>query len=195
MTSLIPSADVDVICAQIEATPGIERLRALVGQDVDLEPEMIAAILHEASRFADAWLAPLNSVTDRDGCRIEGGRVRTAPGHAAAWAAYAKAGWLGLDQPAAVGGQDLPITVLAACTELFDRACIAFGMLPTGSRAAARLIAAHADETTRAEWLPRLTSGEWAATICISEPDAGSDVGRIRTLATPTADVGAGVGL
>ena len=63
-------------------------------------------------------------------------------------------------------------------------------MLPTGCRAAARLIGAHADEALKAEWLPRLTSGAWTATICISEPDAGSDVGRIRTLATPTPDGG-----
>ena len=165
MSSLIPAADVDIICTQIEATPGIERLRALLGGDMDLGPEMVAAILHEASKFADAWLSPLNSVADRDGCRIEGGRVRTAPGHVEAWKAYAEAGWLGLDQPAAFGGQDLPITLLAACTELFDRACIAFGMLPTGSRAAARLIAAHADAALQARWLPKLVSGEWSATI------------------------------
>ena len=188
VSSLIPSADVEVICAQIEATPGVGRLRALLGQDMDIGPDMVAAVLHEASRFADAWLAPLNSVVDRVGCRVEAGRVRTAPAHVEAWKVYAEAGWLGLDQPVAAGGQGLPITVLTACQELFDRACIAFGMLPTASRAAARLIAAHADQALQAEWLPRLVSGEWGATICISEPDAGSDVGRIRTLATPIGD-------
>jgi len=79
---------------------------------------------------------------------------------------------------------------LAACTEIFDRGSVAFGMLPTGLRAACRLLAAHADEAIKAEWLPRLVSGEWVATICISEPEAGSDAGRIRTLAEPDGQDG-----
>jgi alkylation response protein AidB-like acyl-CoA dehydrogenase len=187
MTSPVPPADVASACAGIEAAPGMDRLRALLGEDVDAGPELIAAVLEEASRFADGWLAPLNPVADRQGCRLEDGRVRTAPGHAEAWKAFAEAGWLGVDQPLDHGGQALPAVVLAACQEIFDRACIAFGMAPTANRAAARLIAAHAAPALRDEWLPKLVSGEWAATICISEPDAGSDVGRIRTVASPDA--------
>ena len=173
--------------AQIECASGIDRLRELAGQET-AGPELAAAVLNEAARFSDDWLSPLNPIADRAGCRIENGRVRTPPGHPEAWAAFRDGGWLGLDQPAAFGGQDLPLFLLCASQEIFDRGSVAFGMLATSQRGAARLLAAHAEEAIKAEWLPRLISGEWGATICISEPDAGSDVGRIRTMATPTGD-------
>ena len=190
MSNLVPPADVDAIAAQIEAAPGLDRLRELLGAEADASPGTLRAVLEEASRFSAAWLAPLNPVMDRQGCRLEGGRVRTATGHAAAWNAYVDAGWPGIDQPPELGGAGLPLVALAACTEIFDRGSVAFGMAPTGLRAAARLIAAHADEAIKAEWLPKLVSGEWAATICISEADAGSDAGRIRTLAQPDGQGG-----
>ena len=184
-TSPLPAADTAELAAQVEAAPGLARLRALFGEPDAIGPDIVAAIVEEAAKFSQSWLGPLNPRADGEGCRLEGGRVRTATGHKAAWDAYLDAGWLGIDQPHDAGGQGLPIFVLAACQELFDRGWMAFGMLPTALRAAARLLAAHADEATKAEWLPKLVSGQWGATICISEPDAGSDVGRIRTLATP----------
>jgi alkylation response protein AidB-like acyl-CoA dehydrogenase len=135
-------------------------------------------------------LDPLNAVMDHHGCRLEGGRVKTAPGHAEAWAAFCEAGWQTLDKPADHGGQGLPLLVWAAVQELFDRGCVAFGMLPSSQGGGAKLLETHADEAMKAEWLPKLASGEWASTIVISEADAGSDVGRIRTLATPLDDGG-----
>ena len=190
MANLIPSADVASLCVQIEHTHGINRLRALLGPDIDAGADTVAAVLEEASRFNEARLSPAGEALDRFGCRLEGGRVRTAPGHSETWKAYLDAGWLGIDQPTAVGGQALPLFALAACQEIFDRSSVAFGMLPTAVRAAARLIDAHATDELKAEWLPKLVSGNWAATICISEPDAGSDAGRIRTLAEPQPDGG-----
>ena len=187
-TSLVPPVDTAVIRAQIEAADGVARLRALLEPTADVGPEISGAVVEEAAKFSEAWLSPFLSRSDVAGCRIEDGRVKTSPGHPEAWAAYLESGWLGIDQPAEYGGQELPQVLLAACQEIFDRGSVAFGMLPTAQRGAARLLAAHADEATRAEWLPRLVSGEWGATICISEPDAGSDVGRIRTLATPGED-------
>jgi alkylation response protein AidB-like acyl-CoA dehydrogenase len=125
---------------------------------------------------------------DHHGCRLQDGRVKTAPGHLEAWTAFCAAGWQTLDKPVDHGGQGLPLLVWAAVQELFDRGCVAFGMPPAQQMAAVRLLEAHADESIKAQWLGRLSSGEWAASICISEADAGSDVGRIRTLATPLAD-------
>ena len=98
MANQVPAADVASICAHIEATPGLERLRALASQ-VDAGPEIVAAILEEASKFNEVWLGPLGSRLDRFGCRLEEGRVRTASGHREAWRAYLEAGWLGIDQP------------------------------------------------------------------------------------------------
>jgi alkylation response protein AidB-like acyl-CoA dehydrogenase len=185
-----PAAAYDIapLVAQLRAAPGLERLCALAGDDG--LADMAEAILEEAAKFAQSVLAPLNPAMDQHGCRLEGGRVKTAPGHAEAWAAFCDAGWQTLDKPADHGGQGLPLVVWAAAQELFDRACVAFGMLPSSQGGASTLLQAHADPDIQAEWLPRLASGEWAATIVISEADAGSDVGRIRTLAMSTGDGG-----
>ncbi len=183
----IPAADTTIIAAQIAHAPDLERLRELL-PDADLAPETVSAILNAAAKVSDRVLTPLNRVLDREGCRVENGRVRTAPGHADAWSNFVAAGWPSLDLPSAIGGQDMTMVMAAACQEIFDRGSIAFGMLTTNLRASARLIAAHADEATRNEWLPKLTSGEWASTICISEPGAGSDAGRIRTRAVSNGD-------
>ena len=185
MRSAVPAVDTAVLTAQVEWAAGMARLRELAGQELDLGAEFVGAVLDEAARFSADALGPFNAAADEAGCRIEDGRVRTAPGHRQAWDDFRQAGWLGLDQPAEHGGQGLPQVLLAATQEVFDRGSVAFGMLPTALRGAARLIAAHADDATHAEWLDKLISGDWAATICISEPDAGSDVGRIRTTATP----------
>ena len=184
---MIPPIDTAAMRAHIELAAGMDRLRELLGPDAP-PPELLGAILDEAARFSDDWLTPFNRTADQSGCRLENGRVQTAAGHKEAWDAYREAGWIGIDQPASAGGQDLPLFMLVACQEIFDRGSVAFGMLSTSQRGAARLIAAHGDEDLKAEWLDKLVSGEWAATICISEPEAGSDVGRIRTLAVPSEE-------
>jgi alkylation response protein AidB-like acyl-CoA dehydrogenase len=167
-------------------------LALLLGHVVDgaadrPDPEVTGAILEEASRFAARHLARLAPVTDREGCRLEHGRVRTAPGHDAAWRAYAESGWAGLTAPEAAGGQALPMAVAAAVQEIMDAENPAFGMLAINARCATRLLARHGDDATRDSWMPELASGRWGATICISEPQAGSDVGRIRARADQDA--------
>jgi 3-(methylthio)propanoyl-CoA dehydrogenase len=182
MRALFPSADPALIAAHIALAYHGECIQPA------LELDTVAAILVEAARFADTVLAPLNDRMDAQGCGLSDGRVKTAPGHGDAWQAYVAAGWPTLDQPEVHGGQGLPLIVAAAVQEMFDRSCPAFGMLPVPQRAAAKLIAAYGGEATQAEWLPKLASGEWGATICISEVDAGSDAGRMRTMATPLGD-------
>ena len=183
-----PPADPALVAAQYEAAPGIERLRELKESFAAGSPETVLAILDEAARFADDHLIALNDLGDAQGCRIVDGRVHTPPGHREAWAAFVEGGWPTLDLPEAEGGQGLPTALAFAVQELLDRACPAFGMIPVPTRSAARLIAAFADEAIRVEWMPRLASGEWTASICISEVDAGSDVMRMRTRAEPTGD-------
>jgi alkylation response protein AidB-like acyl-CoA dehydrogenase len=177
------SYDTSTLIAQLRSAPGLERLVALLGDDS--LADTAEAILDEAARFAEEMLAPLNPAMDQNGCRLENGRVKTAPGHAEVWRAFCEAGWQTLDKPVDYGGQGLPLIVWAAAQELFDRACVAFGMLPSSQGGGCRVIEAHASEAIKAEWLPKLASGEWASTIVISEPGAGSDVGRIRTHAQP----------
>lgn len=175
--------DADLLAAQIEAAPGLERLRALSGAAARADADTVASVLREAARFCQDVLVPLNAQCDREGCKLIDGRVKLAPGHVDAWRAYVAAGWPTLDHPPELGGQGLPLILATAVQQCVDASCAAFGMLPVLQRSAARLIAAHGSPSLKEEWLLPLVTGEWAATICISESDAGSDVARLRTRA------------
>lgn len=166
--------------SMLGATPGWHRLKEL---RPDLDDATVASVLDEAARFAETVLAPLNAGGDRQGAQVLEGRVKTPPGFKEAFKRYGEAGWLGSSLSEKYGGQDLPLTIAAACGPLFERGCVALMMCAGSTRAAAHLLAEAADRDTAQEWVPRLAQGEWAGTICISEADAGSDVGRLRTKA------------
>jgi alkylation response protein AidB-like acyl-CoA dehydrogenase len=186
MRAPAPPIDIGPILAQIQAAPGVDRLPQLSADFAQADGQTVEAVLRDAARFCTDYLAPLNQIIDRQGCQLMDGRVRTAPGYAAAWAAYVEGGWPTLEHPVESGGQGLPLYLAAMVQQLLDSSCAAFGMLPVLQRSAARLVAAHASEAIRAEWLPHLVRGDWGASICISEAGAGSDAGRIRTQATLT---------
>ena len=169
--------------ALLSATPGWADLAAGHGLDDDT----VAAVLDEAGRVASGTLEPLGREGDATGCRLESGRVRTPPGYAPAYAQMGRDGWLAMDLPPEHGGQGLPTTLHAAASPAFEGAAMAFMMASGSSRAAAHLLAGGESEIA-AQWVRRLARGDWAATICISEPDAGSDVGRIRTRAQPDGE-------
>ncbi|MEZ5501025.1 MAG: acyl-CoA dehydrogenase [Steroidobacteraceae bacterium] len=154
----------------------------------DLDRTMVDSVLTEGARFCEQVLAPLNAAGDAQPAFLEAGRVRMPTGYHAAYRQFAADGWLGLDLPPACGGQGLPRTVQAAFAEMVNGACVAFAMLPVTQRAAARLLMAHGSEALKAKWLEPLVRGEVGATIVITEAGAGSDVGRIATLATPAGD-------
>ncbi|WEX10540.1 acyl-CoA dehydrogenase family protein [Chelativorans sp. AA-79] len=154
----------------------------------EIDADLARMILGGAAQFAESRIEPLAAVADREGCGLREGRVITPPGYRETWQALCETGWLGLDLPAHAGGPGLPLTLHTAAQMLFDRASPAFVMVAGATRSAAFVVNAFGDEEARREWLPRLVSGEWSATICISEPDAGSDVGRIRTRAEEGGD-------
>ncbi|MCL4182114.1 MAG: acyl-CoA dehydrogenase family protein [Burkholderiaceae bacterium] len=155
-------------------------------QDVDIEVAL--AVLDQAGRFTAEVLGPINAEGDATGSRLVDGGVRTPPGFKDAYRRYCEAGWVGLDLPSQYGGQGLPLVIQAGVAEMVTGSCMAFSMLPLMGRAASRLLIGHADARLRDSVVPRLVSGQWTATICISEPQAGSDVGRITTRATPRDD-------
>jgi 3-(methylthio)propanoyl-CoA dehydrogenase len=177
-----------IISHQLALAAAADDVRILGGSFAEATPELATQILDSAQRYADAYLVPLNRAGEREGCRLVDGRVVTPTGHCEAWNAFLEGGWLALDAPAELGGAGLPNALAIAVQEIFDAACPAFGMMPVPQRSSARLLHAHGDKATKAEWLPKLMSGEWGATICISEPDAGSDVRRIRTRAIRSDD-------
>jgi alkylation response protein AidB-like acyl-CoA dehydrogenase len=169
---------------------GPEITAMLIGDLQDLpsghpDTETTEAILRQAVQFADSILVPAGAASDRQGCRVVAGCVKLpAPQHGS-WAAFLANGWNALATPEAFGGQALPLTIATAAQMRFDGADLAFSMLPLNQRCAVRLLLKLAPPEVQALWIPRLSAGEWGATICISEPDAGSDVGRIRTRAVP----------
>ncbi len=183
MSAHPPRLDVGTLLAQIENTPGIDRLRAVDGALGSADSELCAAVLEQAADFCAGEIAPINPLADRQGCQLVNGRVVVPDAYRAAWDAYVALGWPTLDLPEEIGGQGLPLFLSSSVQQLLDGSCAAFAMLPVLLRSAARLIYAHGADEMKARWLPRLVSGEWAATICISEPDAGSDVARSRTSA------------
>lgn len=140
------------------------------------------SILDEAARFTKEVLDPISGTLDREGVRVVDGRVILSQAHKDAWKAFCAMGWLAMAEPEPVG-QGLSLALLTACEELFNRASAPFYMLVTSSRTAASVLAKAAPAAVADQWVPKLLSGEWSATICISEPDAGSDVGRIRARA------------
>ena len=161
-------------------TPGWAKLQQI---RPDCDDATAAAIVEEAAAFAEGIIAPLNVVADREGCAVVNGRVVTPDVYKAAFRQYTDAGWLGMDIDEAYGGMNLPLTLQAVCGTFFERGCVALMMALGASRAAAHLLAEVAEPVIAEEWVSNLVAGHWSATICISEPEAGSDVGRLRTVA------------
>jgi alkylation response protein AidB-like acyl-CoA dehydrogenase len=166
----------------LEHVVGLERLREVSEED-SLAPELLDAVFEGAGRFAGEVLAPLQRVGDREGSRLENGLVRTPSGWREAYAEFVAGGWNGLAFPAEIGGQGLPWTVASAVQELWHGANTAFGLCPLLTQGAVELLSRHADPELRARYLPKLVSGEWTGTMNLTEPQAGSDLGAIRTRA------------
>src|SRR5499427_8287102 len=154
----------------------------------DLAEDLVAAVLEEAGKFATDILGPLNQVGDRHGASLKDGVVTTAPGWKEAYRAWAQAGWNGLAAPAEWGGQELPHALNAACIEMWSSAAFAFGLGPLLTMAGVDALVAHGSDELKRAYLPKLVSGEWMGTMQLTEPQAGSDVGALRTRAERTAD-------
>jgi alkylation response protein AidB-like acyl-CoA dehydrogenase len=178
----------EVIQRHLELVPAYDALRQALQPEIDVGPETLRQVLGAAAKFAEDRLVPINRAGDLQGCRFEQGRVLTPDSYKAAWKELTANGWNSVDQPEEYGGQGLPSFLSAGCRELFDRACMAIGMLTGPTRAGTLLLLEFAGPALREEWIPKFVTGEWSATICISEADAGSDVGRIRTRAAQDAN-------
>ncbi len=179
-----PLQDIQFILSHLA---GLNEIGALPGCE-EATKELADAVLGEAARFAEGVLAPLNVAGDVEGCRLEGGAVRTAKGWKQAYGQFREAGWVGLGMPAQYGGQGLPKVISAPVNEMWFAANMAFSLLaPMASGAVDTLLSA-ADETLKARYVPKLASGEWTAAMDLTEPGSGSDLGTIRTRAEPRAD-------
>ena len=154
----------------------------------DLTMDDVEAVLSEAGRMAGEVIAPLNRVGDQSGTAFKDGVVTTAPGWKEAYHAWCKAGWNGLASPTEWGGQGLPQVVNAACTEMWNAAAMAFGLGPLLTMGAIDALNAHGSDELKRAYLEKLVTGEWTGTMQLTEPQAGSDVGALRTRAERSGD-------
>src|SRR4249919_89282 len=184
MTYRAPTAD---IAFALKHAGGLKTALA-EGLYGDLDEETIDSVLVEAGRFATDIIAPLNGVGDKFGTPFKNGTVTTPPGWKDAYTTWAAAGWNGLAAPADWGGQELPQAVNAACIEMWNSASMAFGIGPVLTMAAIDALHAYGSETLKKQYLGKLVSGEWMGTMQLTEPQAGSDVGALRSKAERAGD-------
>jgi acyl-CoA dehydrogenase len=172
----------------LEDVLGIGRYDNLPGF-AEATPDVMQAVLSEAGAFAENVLAPLNASGDREGCRLKpDGSVTTPKGFRDAFAKFAAGGWIGLAGDPQYGGQGLPYVLAAAVIEMINGANMAFAMYPGLNQAAIAAIALHGSEEQKRLYLPKMMAGAWAGTMNLTEPQAGTDLGLIRTRATPRSD-------
>lgn len=166
----------------IRVNAGIEEL-AQSEKFAAAEPDMVEAIVGGIGEFAAGEWAPLNRVGDLEGAKLENGVVTLPDGFAAAYEHYVEQGWNAISGPAEFGGQGLPFTLSCNVLENLGTANMAFNLLPMLSVGAIESLEHHGSNELQQKYLPKLVSGEWSGTMNLTEPQAGSDVGALRTTA------------
>jgi alkylation response protein AidB-like acyl-CoA dehydrogenase len=154
----------------------------------DLSPDFTAQVLDEAARFHEEVLHPMNARADAEGASIHDGQVRTPAGYREAWQAYRTAGWHRLSLSPALGGAGLPPVMAVPVTELRAATGHSFSMYSSFCAPAASMLAALGPDWVRAHVVPRLSDGDWTATMCMTEPQAGTDLRQLSTRADPQPD-------
>jgi alkylation response protein AidB-like acyl-CoA dehydrogenase len=179
-----PLADMHAALNDVAGLPVIATLPGCESADA----ETVAAILEEAAKFATGVLAPLNPIGDKTPAKLENGAVRTSPGFKEAYRGFVDGGWNALPFDPERGGQGLPASVSLAVSEMWNAAGLGFALCPLLTAGAVDAIEAHGTEAQKSLYLPKMISGEWTGTMNLTEPQAGSDVGALRTRAVPDGD-------
>jgi len=184
MTFVAPGADQLLAlraCAGIEELAAHERFSA-ASEDV------VQAIVEGIGALAEGEFAPLNRIGDTEGATLANGTVTLPVGFREAYHHYVEQGWNAISGPEEFGGQGLPFSLATCVMETLGAANLGFTLLPILTVGAIEAIAHHGSEAQKALYLPKLISGEWSGTMNLTEPQAGSDVGALRTTATPITE-------
>ncbi len=154
----------------------------------DATNDTVEAILVEAGKLSENTLAALNRNGDKHPARLENGVVRTSLGFADGYRAIADGGWIGMAASPAFGGMGLPMTVATCVNDMMGSACLALQLNPLMTQGQIEALEHHASDALKALYIPKLVSGEWCGTMNLTEPQAGSDVGALRSKAEPLGD-------
>src|SRR5688500_17932581 len=166
----------------LDAVVGIGELEG--GPDT----EVVDAVLDGAAALAEGEFAPLLRVGDTVGARWDNGVVTMPDGFKSAWRSFVEGGWMTLAAPEEHGGQGLPHVLSAALMDNLNAANVGFALCPMLSMGAIEALERHGSEELKRDYLPKIVSGEWPATMNLTEPQAGSDVGALKTRAEPVGD-------
>jgi alkylation response protein AidB-like acyl-CoA dehydrogenase len=180
-----PTADMAFIFTQVLHAP--EQLQAL-GPYADLDPDLMRQVLDESGKFVGDVVAPLNRTGDEVGAQWLDGKVTMPPGFREAYQSFWQSGWPALACATDDGGQGLPVVLEATLYEMLSAANHGWTMAPGLLHGAYECLKHHGSEQLKARYLEKLATGEWLATMCLTEPHAGSDLGLARTKATPQPD-------
>ena len=183
-TYAAPLPDMRFVLNEVVDLEGLSRLAAFDAAS----PELVDRVLDQAGKFAAEVIAPLNVPADRQGCRLADGAVSTPDGFPSAYARFAADGWPAAAFSTEIGGHGLPRPVALALLEMWEAACLSFSLSPTLTQAAAAALSAHGSPALKDRFLAKLVSGEWCGAMCLSEPQAGSDLGLITTKAVAEGD-------
>jgi butyryl-CoA dehydrogenase len=164
--------------AELTKLPGFE----------EATPDLVMDVVAEMGRFASEVLQPLNAAGDREGLRFENGAVKMPAGFVDAYEQYKDGGWAGVTARPEYGGQGLPYTVGIMLGEVLCASNLSFAMVTALTHGAYAALDLHADDELKARFLPKLVDGSWAATMCLTEPQAGTDLGLVRMKAEPAGD-------
>ncbi|MGH7706943.1 MAG: acyl-CoA dehydrogenase family protein, partial [Vulcanimicrobiaceae bacterium] len=171
----------------IRELAGLDAVAQLPG-NTEATPDLVEAVLDEAAAFASGVLEPLDAAGDREGARWHDGGVSMPAGFTAAYRQFADAGWIGLPFPPEYGGQGLPMLVGAAVLEMWSAANLGFANGPDLNAGAIEALLLCGSPEQKQLYVPRLISGQWTGTMVLTEPQAGSDLAAVRTLAVPDGD-------
>ena len=179
-----PARDMRFVLNELAGLPAISRLPGLEEATADT----VAAVLTEAAKFATEALAPLNRAGDLAGAVCKDNRVIPPAGFKEAYQGFVNGGWPALPFSPEIGGQGLPELVSAAANEIWQSANMAFALCPMLTEGCVVALEAHGSEALKAAYLKKLATGEWAGTMNLTEPQAGSDLAAIKTKAVPNGD-------
>jgi acyl-CoA dehydrogenase len=154
----------------------------------DFSADLLLAVLEEAGRLAGDEIEPVAIAAEKTGARFSEGKVTMPAGWKDIWQSFVDGGWNSVAAPEAYGGQGLPLTISMAALEIWNSCSLAFGLCPTLTMGAVEAIDKHATDTLKAQFLPKMISGQWTGTMNLTEPQAGSDLSAMRTRAERAPD-------